>query len=97
MATPTVFVPVLPLGAFPFHQGRDQIAHTARSARLDPDVCVITEGLVHDVNILDELPIEPGAIYITPFEQIPVALLFARGPADFDTTSASNDTSISLF
>jgi hypothetical protein len=34
---------------------------------------------------------------VTPFEQIPVAALFARIPADFDTTAASNDIHNSLF
>jgi len=29
-----------------------------------PSVVIITSGKVHDVNILDELPLEPGAIYV---------------------------------
>lgn len=39
--------------------------HTLLDVRATiPTVIIVTSGKVHDVNILDELPFEPGAIYV---------------------------------
>jgi hypothetical protein len=39
--------------------------HTLLDVRTHiPTVAIITHGKVHDVNILDDLPLEPGAIYL---------------------------------
>jgi len=54
----------LPVGQVPQTQRRGEDAHAARSARQHPTFIRITDGKVHDVNILDELLIEAGAFYV---------------------------------
>lgn len=57
-------VPVgVSLGAVPYHQGGDQVAHAARSARQYPDLIHINDGKLHEVNILDQLLPDSGAFY----------------------------------
>jgi len=50
----------------PFRRRKDAVMlHTLLDLRGNiPTIAVITPGRVHEVNILDEIPIEPGAIYI---------------------------------
>jgi hypothetical protein len=57
------------LALFPWAQFRRHKAAVKLHTLLDvrgsiPSVIIITSGKVHDVNILDELSIEPGAIYV---------------------------------
>ena len=52
------------MGAFPVDQGGDQAAHAHRSARQHPDLIHISDGKLHDVNVLDDLLPEPGAFYV---------------------------------
>jgi DDE family transposase/uncharacterized protein DUF4372 len=57
------------LSLFPWARFRSTKAAIKLHTLLDlrgsiPTFVALTEGLVHDVNILDELPIEAGAIYI---------------------------------
>ena len=55
---------VVPVGAIPLDQSGDQAAHAARSARQYPSFMHISEGKLHEVNILDQLIPEPGAFYV---------------------------------
>jgi hypothetical protein len=57
------------LSLFPWAQFRRRKAAVKLHTLLDlrgsiPSVVIVTSGKVHDVRILDQLPIEPGAIYI---------------------------------
>ena len=57
------------LSLFPWATFRRRKGAVKLHALLDlrgniPTIAVITPGRVHEVNILDEIPIEPGAIYI---------------------------------
>lgn len=57
------------LSLFPWAHFRSTKAAIKLHTLLDlrgsiPTFVALTEGLVHDVNILDQMPIEPGAIYI---------------------------------
>lgn len=57
------------LSLFPWAQFRKRKGAVKLHALLDlrgniPSLVIITHGKIHDVNILDELPIEAGAIYI---------------------------------
>lgn len=52
------------LGAVPLDQGGSQVAHVARSARQISAFIHISDGKIHEVNILDQLLAEPGAFYI---------------------------------
>jgi hypothetical protein len=57
------------LSVFPWAQFRKRKAAVKLHTLLDlrgciPSVVIVTTGKVHDVRILDQLPIEPGAIYI---------------------------------
>ena len=54
----------LSLGAFSKNQSCGQAAHLIGSSRGYPDLHWITDGKVHDVNVLDHLIPEPGAIYV---------------------------------
>src|SRR5579862_7781364 len=59
------FVPVpFSLGAVPAAQERGQNPHLAGSARAHPGQCYVTGGQVNDVNLLDQLGLEAGAIYL---------------------------------
>ena len=53
-----------PMGAVPLQQGCHQAPYAARSARQYPLVLFISDGKMHDVNILDQLLPEPGAFYV---------------------------------
>jgi len=57
-----------------------------------PCFIAITEGSVHDVNVLDELPIEPGSIYVMDRGYVDFARLFriASACAFFVTRAKSN-------
>lgn len=46
-----------------------------------PTLVFITDGKVHDVNILDQLPVEPGAFYIMDRGYLDFARLFAMHQA----------------
>ncbi len=52
------------VGAISADQGGDQTAHAARSARNIPAFIHISDGKMHEVNILDQLLPEPGAFYV---------------------------------
>lgn len=70
------------LSLFPwarFRQTKGAIKlHTLLDARGNiPSFIVITEGAVHDVNILDELVLEPGSFYIMDRGYIDFARLYA--------------------
>jgi hypothetical protein len=57
------------LSLFPWAKFRKRKAAVKLHTLLDlrgsiPSVVIVTSGKVHDVRILDQLPIEPGAIYI---------------------------------
>lgn len=57
------------LSLFPWAKFRKRKAAVKLHTLLDlrgnlPTTVIITHGKVHDVNILDQLPIEPGAIYV---------------------------------
>lgn len=57
------------LAVFPWAQFRKRKAAVKLHTLLDlrgciPSVVIVTTGKVHDVRVLDQLPIEPGAIYI---------------------------------
>jgi hypothetical protein len=57
-----------------------------------PTLVVITHGKVHDVNILDDLPIQPGAIYLMDRGYLDFARLFIlnRSSAFFVTRAKRN-------
>ena len=57
-----------------------------------PTFVALTEGAVHDVNILDDLPIEPGAIYVMDRAYLDFARLarIARAGAFFVIRAKSN-------
>jgi hypothetical protein len=57
-----------------------------------PTLVIITHGKVHDVNILDELPLQPGAIYVMDRGYLDFARLFAihRAAAFFVTRAKRN-------
>ena len=57
-----------------------------------PTLVIITHGKVHDVNILDDLPLEPGAIYIMDRAYVDFARLYkiARASAFFITRAKKN-------
>ena len=46
------------------NQSRNQVAYAARSAGCIPSFIHISDGKLHDVNVLDLLILEPGAIYV---------------------------------
>ena len=57
-----------------------------------PSVVVITNGKTHDVNILDELPVEPGAVYVMDRGYVDFERLHAihRAGAFFVTRAKKN-------
>ena len=58
-------VPVrLSLGQLPNHQGGREVAHIAGLARIHPELHARFRRKFHDVNVLDILAPEPGAIYV---------------------------------
>jgi transposase len=60
-----------------------------------PSVVIITDGKVHDVNILDELTMEAGAIYIMDRAYLDFARLFAVDQAKaFFVTRAKKNTKL---
>ena len=70
------------LSLFPWAQFRKHKAAVKLHTLLDlrssiPSVLIVTSGKVHDVRILDQLPIEPGAIYILDRGYIDFARLFS--------------------
>ena len=55
---------LFPWARFRRHKGAIKL-HTLINLRGNiPCLVVITEGKIHDVNVLDVLPIEPGAFYV---------------------------------
>jgi IS4 transposase len=52
------------VGPVPPTQGRHQVAYVAGPAGQYPNVYRITDGKVHDVNMLDEILPEAGAFYV---------------------------------
>lgn len=70
------------LSLFPWAQFRKHKAAVKLHTLLDlrgniPSVLIVTSGKVHDVRILDQLPIEPGAIYILDRGYIDFARLYS--------------------
>ncbi|MFC1889679.1 IS4 family transposase [Thermodesulfobacteriota bacterium] len=57
-----------------------------------PTLVIITHGRIHDVNILDDIPIQPGAIYVMDRGYIDFARLFKihRSSAFFVTHAKKN-------
>ena len=85
------------LGLFPWAHFRSTKAAIKLHTLLDlrgsiPTFVALTEGAVHDVNILDELPIEAGAIYIMDRGYLDFARLarIARAGAFFVIRAKSN-------
>jgi len=64
-----------------------------------PEFIHISEGSVHDVNILDELPIQPSAIYLMDRGYLDFSRLFAlhQAGAFFVTRSKSNTQSQRIY
>ena len=71
----------LSLGAIPLDQGGGQAAHALGFAGQYPSFIFISDGKLHDVNILDQLVPEPGAIYVMD-----------RGYIDFDRLGRFHET-----
>jgi hypothetical protein len=85
------------LSLFPWAHFRSTKAAIKLHTLLDlrgsiPTFVALTEGLVHDVNILDELPIEPGAIYVMDRGYLDFVRLarFTRASAFFVIRAKSN-------
>jgi len=69
------------LSLFPWAKFRKRKGAVKMHTLLDlqgniPALVIITVGKIHDVNILDELPIEPGAIYIMDRGYVDFARLY---------------------
>jgi len=72
---------LFPWAKFRQHKGAVKL-HTLLDLRGNiPTTVIITHGKVHDVNILDELIFEPGAIYIMDRGYVDFARLFAMQQA----------------
>lgn len=74
------------LSLFPWAKFRKRKGAVKMHTLLDlrgciPALVIITHGKVHDVNILDELPLEPGAIYIMDRGYVDFARLYAMDQA----------------
>ncbi len=68
---------LFPWARFRKHKGAVKL-HTLLDLRGNiPTLVVITHGRVHDVNILDDLPMEPGAIYVMDRGYLDFSRLFA--------------------
>ena len=85
------------LSLFPWAKFRKRKGAVKMHTLLDlhgniPTVVIITNGKVHDVNILDELTIEAGAIYIMDRGYVDFQRLYAihTAPAFFVTRAKSN-------
>jgi hypothetical protein len=85
------------LSLFPWAKFRKRKGAVKMHTLLDlhgniPTVVIITDGKVHDVNILDELAIEAGAFYIMDRGYVDFGRLFAihTAPAFFVTRAKSN-------
>jgi hypothetical protein len=85
------------LSLFPWAQFRKRKAAVKMHTLLDlrgniPSVIIVTTGKVHDVRILDQLPIESGAIYILDRGYIDFARLHGiHQAAAFFVTRAKNN------
>ena len=85
------------LSLFPWAQFRKRKAAVKLHTLLDlrgsiPSVVIVTSGKVHDVRILDQLPIESGAIYILDRGYIDFARLHSIHLAGaFFVTRAKNN------
>ena len=85
------------LSLFPWAQFRKRKGAVKLHTLLDlrgniPTLAIITHGKIHDVNILDELPLEAGAIYILDRGYLDFGRLYAihRSLAFFVTRAKSN-------
>jgi hypothetical protein len=85
------------LSLFPWAEFRQRKGAVKLHTLLDlrgsiPALVVITPGRIHDVNILDELPIEPGAIYVMDRAYLDFFRLFKihRSAAFFVTRAKRN-------
>jgi IS4 transposase len=63
------------MGAVSLDQGRGENAHAAGPARQHPSFIHISDGKLHDVNILDQLIPEAGAFYVMDLGYIDFARL----------------------
>ena len=81
-----------PLGPFSYDQGRDQIAYALGFAGFGSDVSRSDRGEVHEGNLLDKIPIEPGAIYVMDRGYLDFARLarFTQAGAFFVIRAKSN-------
>ena len=85
------------LSLFPWARFRKTKAAVKLHTQLDlrgsiPCFVRITEGKIHDVNVLDDLEIESGAIYLVDRGYVDFARLyrFTRGTASFVTRAKAN-------
>jgi hypothetical protein len=80
------------LGAIPQTQRSREITHPPGLRGNIPSLVIITHGKIHDVNILDELPLEAGAIYILDRGYLDFGRLYMihRSFAFFITRAKSN-------
>ena len=80
------------VGGFPLGQGGGQDAHLARSAGNIPTFIHVSNGKLHDVNVLDLLTPEAGAIYVMDRGYIDFARLYLlhQAGAFFVTRAKSN-------
>jgi len=66
---------------FSLHVGCHQAAHAAGPARRDPSLHPISDGKLHDVNVLDILPVQAGAFYVMGRGYVDFARLYAMHQA----------------
>ena len=69
------------LGAVSIHQGRSEAAHPAGPRGAIPAFVHISDGKLHDVNVLDMLAFEAGAFYAMD-----------RGYVDFERLDAMHQS-----
>lgn len=92
------------LSVFPWAHFREYTGAVKMHTLLDlrgniPAFIHITDGTVHDVNILDELPIEPGACYIVDRGYVDYRRLYAihQGRAFFITRAKRNTRFVRMY
>ena len=76
------------------HQGRDKTAYAPRLARRYPAFIIISDGRLHNVNVLDLLLPEPGAFYVMDRAYLDFERLYAldQAGAFFVTRAESNSS-----
>lgn len=84
---------LFPWASFRKHKGAVKM-HTLLDLRGNiPSIVIVTTGKVHDVNVLDDLPLEPGAFYIMDRGYLDFARLYLIHQAGaFFVTRAKTNT-----